>query len=1097
LPTISWKASRPRAGSGRARNFERLSIGPIVALWVSAALGLPGGAPAQGVSTGSIGGTVRTEQGASVEGARVRVRNTATGFIWTTQVGRERFVVHGLDVGGPYVVDVRHLGFLAEQSGPLIVTLGEPLDVRFVLRPAPVTLGGVVIAGAGRGASVSAGGGVATIVPDSLLHRLPTVNRNFVDFVQLAPQVSTKIGSQRSGFSAAGANLRYNNYLINGVDERFVNANVSPAHGMGKSIPIEAVKEYQVLVAPYDVRYGDFAGGLVNTVTQSGTNEFKGSAFAYWRNDRLARGGDLAADEPYERVQYGFSLGGPVIRDRVHFFIAPELQRVTSPAPGPYVGQPTTDTLRVPVSAAEIARFDAIMRGYGLTAGSGGLIEVDDPLRNLFARVDAAIPRWNSRAIGFVSHVAAENAQFSRRDRFYLSSARVTSASSLRLTSLQLHTALERIGGAYNELSLSQASDKSDQLPAIRQPLVRVRVPGTGAGSTQLFAGTPELAQGRLRRSRSIRLRDDLTLPLGSRHQLALGIQGQRFRMQPEGVTTGYGAWTFASLDAFERRFADALEVRKDFGGATTALRGGQYAAYVGDEWRVNDRVSITMGLRADLLHLSGHAPYNATVDSIFGRRTDEMASLPVEFSPRLGFSWDLTGAREHRLRGGVGVFAGRPPLAWLHPALANYGDGIGVLRCGFRPTDRGLPPAFVPDYRNPPTACLSGPDLATAPLGEVNLLDRELRIARSLRGSLAYDRRLPWDLLATTEFVLTRYLSDYLFVNLNLEGPQGVDRFGRVLYGEIIGSGVNEPAVRTSRFSEVIDHRNTSRNYSYQLSTRVERRFARRIAANVSYTYSRTRDVQSPNRVNQAGLVIWGDGRALSGRHDDLTRGISLNDIPHRAVAAVTYTAPWRRWSTDFSLYYVGESGGPFTYQAGGIGGRGDLNADASNVNDPIYVPRSALDTLEIRFSGRVDSAGADNSLGMQAARERLQQNAFERFIERSSCLGRQRGRILERNSCREPWSHTTVASVRQAVPLGGRALEAELDVFNVLNLLNGAWGRYRIAVPAVLEHVGHSPGPAESSQPTFRFDVTAPTWTTLKAESAFQLQLAVRYRF
>jgi hypothetical protein len=306
----------------------------------------------------------------------------------------------------------------------------------------------------------------------------------------------------------------------------------------------------------------------------------------------------------------------------------------------------------------------------------------------------------------------------------------------------------------------------------------------------------------------------------------------------------------------------------------------------------------------------------------------------------------------------------------------------------------------------------------------------------------------------------------------------------------------VATPAVR-SDFAEVIDIQNTSRNYSYQLSTRVERRFTQGIAASAAYTYSRVRDVQSPSRVNMPGIAMWADARAVSGSHEELTRGISLNDLPHRIVLAGTYRAPWTGWSTDFSFYYVGESGSPFTYLAGGVGRRGDLNADGSNANDPIYVPRDAFDPSEITFSGRSDQADADNSLPAQAQRVVRQQAAFERFIERTPCLSRQRGRILERNSCREPWSHTTIASVRQTIPIGGHALEAELDLFNVLNLLNGDWGRYRVAAPRLLEHTAQTPEAPATSQSIFRFDVEAPQWTTLQAESAFQLQVALRYRF
>jgi hypothetical protein len=262
------------------------------------------------------------------------------------------------------------------------------------------------------------------------------------------------------------------------------------------------------------------------------------------------------------------------------------------------------------------------------------------------------------------------------------------------------------------------------------------------------------------------------------------------------------------------------------------------------------------------------------------------------------------------------------------------------------------------------------------------------------------------------------------------------------------------------------------------------------------SYTYSRVRDVQTPLRVNFPGAVNW-SSRAVSGRHENLDPEISLNDVPHRLVLAGTYRAPWDRWATEFSFTYVGESGSPFTYLSWGLARRGDLNADGSNANDPIYVPRDAFDPDEIVFSGRSNAPGADNSPEAQADRVDRQQAAFERFVERTECLREERGRILERNSCREPWSHTTIASVRQSIPFAGQALEARLDIFNVLNLLNGNWGRYRVAAPALLEHVAQTPGSPDESAPIFRFDTTAGQWTTLAAESAFQLQLALRYRF
>jgi hypothetical protein len=1045
---------------------------------------------AQGIASATVSGSVRDPDGADLDGAGITVRNTSTGVAVRTQVQRGWFTVRGLEPGGPYVVEIRHIGFLPQRSQPLRLGLGEPVELRFVLEPVAIPLEALEVRADPRPGG-SAGSG--TTISEEMVHRLPTLDRSFYDFVALAPMVSSKVGGRRTGVSAAGANLRYNSYLINGADERFVNGNVSAASNVGKSVPLDAVKEYQVLVAPYDVRYGEFAGAMVNTVTESGTNELHGSVYSYWRNDRLSRISD-DGETPDDRLQLGLSLGGPIVRDRVHFFVASEVQRLTQPATGPYLGQAASQVPAVPVQEADVARMADAVRSYGLEAGSGGPVENRTPLLNLFARVDAAIPRWNTRATGFVTYAQTRTDQFTRSaaDTFPLSSYQFANDIGLGLAALRVQTDLLRAHGGQNELLVSFSADHTDQVPAVREPLVRVILPGISGQSVMLAGGSAEAAQGRFGRSRAFKVKDGVSIPWGAGHVLVTGLEVERFRILRGGVPGGYGVWTFLGLESLEQGTPYRYELRQDFGSASTPLRGGQYAAYLGQEWRVDRRLSITTGLRAELLDLDGHAPYNAHVDSIFGRRTDAMPRQSVHFSPRLGFTWKLAPARGERLHGGVGIFTGRPPPAWLVPALANHGEGIGVLRCGLLPNDAGRPPAFVPDYRTPPTRCATGGPLQASPFGAVDLLDPGLRMARVLRTSLGYERMLPGGVLAGTEILVSRHLSDFVWANLNLQGPQGEDRFGRVLYGTFAPSGIAEPALR-SRYAEVIELRNTSRNYAYQVAARVERSFGSGLGVVVSYTWSRTRDVQSPSQVNAPGLTLWGAARALSGRHDDDTPGISLNDLPHRVVAALSWTAPGSRWPTHLALYYVGESGSPFTYLATGTERRGDLNADGSNLNDPIYVPRSAFDSSEIRFEPFTgDAAGVVETVTVER-----EATAFEHFIEATPCLRRQRGRIASRNSCREPWTHTTIASVRQGIPIGGRALELELDAFNLLNLLNVGWGGYQLARPGILEHVGQAVDAEGGSQPTFRFDPNFTKWERLPAESAFQLQVAVRYRF
>ena len=1033
----------------------------------------------QGATTSGVRGSVRTDRSFAIDGARISAIHHPTGFAIEAEARSGRFLIQGLEPGGPYTITVRAVGFSPQRRDRIFLALGQVLDLDFVLHDVTTNLDTVRVIAPPPGSARASGGTAKTI--SELVLKLPTLNRDLYDFVRLVPQVSTKISLANQAFTAGGVGFRFNNFLINGVSERTPSGGVSNAFTGAKSLPLDAVKEYQVLIAPYDVRYGDFAGGLVNTVSKAGTNTFEGSLFGYGRNDRLARE-EASAGVPYDRIQYGFVLGGPIIRDRLHFFIAPELQRLTFPATGPYAGQSDDAERPVPVSEEDLARLDRIMQGYGLSAGSAGPVENGNPLNNVFGRVDIAVPEWKSRAVIWHNHADSDDAAFSRaaRDTFSLSTYALTREATIRTTSAQVHTALSRAGGGHNELIFSRRTGRTGALAGAAQPIVRVVVPGTSGGNVILNTGAHELAHGGRGGFHSTSLSENLTLPFGSSHVVSLGAEAERFRIFRSGVPGAYGTWSFASLDALEAGIPERYEAPIDFGSADVPIDGDQYSAYVSDAWQAGRRLSITAGLRADLLAIDGNAPYHPGVDSMFNRRTDAMPRRRVELSPRLGFTWNPDERRRKQLRGGIGLFSTRYPLGWAHSALSSYGLGGGLLRCSGSPSGPGAPPAFNPDYRTRPASCADGVEFAASGRGDVNLLDRNLRMMRVLRSSLAYDARLPGDLVFTTEALFTRMLSDFVFVNLNLNEPVSVDRRGRVMYGSHGSTGVVPPDP-APRFAEVIDLRNTSRNRARQITVSLEKELAGRVGGSVSYTHSRVRDVQTPSRVNTRGTVTWTSARVVSGRHDDFATGISSNDIPHRLVVSGSYGIPWSRMRTEFSFYYVGESGRPFTYIAFGSQRRGDLNADGVN-NDPVYVPRSAFDTSEVMLAGTQGEIAA-------------QQAGLEALIDRTSCLRKQRGRILERNSCREPWSNTTIASVRQVFPVRGRTLEAQLDVFNVLNLLGKEWGLRREAASALLEHAGQTPGGAVS-QPVFRFNTVAPAWTTLPVESSFQLQLAVRYR-
>jgi len=1019
-------------------------------------------------TTAVIRGVVRAPSGADIGGATARVVNEATGYSTEITVRGGLFVARGLQVGGPYSVDVRRLGYARVRKTDIYLKLGEQHDLDFTLDVE--RLGTVTVTAQADLAEVRTdrtAGGVGTSISDSSLRRLPTLNGDMYDFVRMVPQVST-----RFGLSGAGANFRLNSYFIDGVSDRQLQGNgtTSGPNG-GQSISLDAVKEYQVLLSPFDVRYGDFAGLLVNAVTKSGTNDLRGSAYAHMRGAKLARSGSFLGNSAYDRELYGFSVGGPIVHGRVHFFVASELQRSEQPARGPYVGQSADATSPLPVSVDSIERFASLLRDRGIKAGDGGRVLLPNPNVNTFARVDVALRELNSRLVIRDNFSRTQSTQFERSGTsrsFPLSSVASAVRTTKQTAALQVFTQFST--SAFNELQVGHTSNPVDGIPYTLSPVIQVFVQ-----NAQLSAGPSGGGAGGSV-GESTEIGDQITLQLGSSHTLGLGAHVELFRYHVTGYRSRLGQWTFSSLDSLARGTASALILGKDFGSAEAPVLGAEPSMYVSDEWRVGDHLSFMFGLRADGLRFSRHPEYNADVDSVFGRRTSDYPSFRPQWSPRFGFTWNPTVDAGTMIRGGAGLFAGRAPMGWLVAPMRSTGAGVKLLTC-----TAGNVPSFTPYPAAQPTTCTDGAGFASGP---VTLVDRSLNMAQSLRASLAVERLLPWNVTGSVEGLYTKVRSDFVFSNINLRGPEGVDPHGRVMYGTIdAGGGAHPRRPDGSSFTEATELHNQSGGYSWSVTAQLRRPWSDGLETQASYTYSRVRDVQS---VVNAGIAmpldIWANSRPLSGRWDDQALGVSSFEIPHRVVLSATYVARWKHRTTDISVYYVGESGAAFTYgdSTASAGKSGDLNADGTAADDPIYVPLNATDPSEIVFSGR-DSA-AQGAL-------------FEQFIRATPCLQRQRGRILARNSCRAPWVNTSNLSVRESLPaIGGHAASLQLELFNVLNLLDRSWGLLDVPSAWILQYAGRTK--AGVPEPMFTFNA-ANTHSIQNADSGYQLQISLRYSF
>jgi len=374
---------------------------------------------------------------------------------------------------------------------------------------------------------------------------------------------------------------------------------------------------------------------------------------------------------------------------------------------------------------------------------------------------------------------------------------------------------------------------------------------------------------------------------------------------------------------------------------------------------------------------------------------------------------------------------------------------------------------------------------------GEIDVIDSRLHVPQTMRATLATDARLPFGFVGTIEGLYTRTRRAIFYSSINLKDPVAADRHDRLLYGAISGTGVATPSRVTSRLGDVIAIRNQSRDYAFDVTTEL-RKTSRIVDVSTSISYGRSRDVQSLRPVSALLTDNWRFARPVIGRQNDLTLGTSDFDQPLRVRAFGTLHSPWRRFQTDVSFFYVGGSGFPYTYVAGGTQGRGDLNADGAVGNDPIYIPRTAFDTAEITFGG-------------SQAEVATQQAAFEQFIRGAACLRNQRGRIMARNSCRAPWMSVTNLAIRQALPtIREQSLLVEMQVFNLLNLLNSRWGRMELPTGtalsttsqiALLTQIAETAGPR--AQPVYRFDSAMRRYNDENFDTYYQIQLAVRYNF
>jgi hypothetical protein len=1024
------------------------------------------------VTTAALTGVVVDENGETLPGASVVAVHTPSGTTYGTSSRADgSYRISNMRVGGPYTITFSFVGFRSYVVEDVYLTLGETLNQRGILNSEAVALDELVVTAREDRIFDQERTGAGTNVTSDRMVNVPTINRSINDLTKLTPQ--------SSGTSFAGRDNRFNNYTIDGNQYNNNFGLGSAQFAGGNPVSLDAIEEVQINLAPYDVRQGGFTGANVNAITKSGSNTFQGTAYMYYRNQDLVgqKIGDveLNVDDSFTRT-VGFSLGGPILRDRLFFFVSVEQEEADNPGdnrralrPGETY-DPAANITRVPLDRAEFVR-DQMQQIYGYNTGGFENIPFGNEALRLNARVDYNISNSHRAMVRLNRFDSFRDVNingnsirgFPASERYRNTNRFGPEAITFRNANYSVDNVVTSIVGEINStltdnlansfrVGYTWITDPQRSVPGNNDPfpMIEVMEPFEGEPNVYYMAMGDELfTVGNLLENDNFNISNTLTYFTG-RNTITAGLDFE-YMTFANAFNPVWNSWyRYATYDDFVASVINgdqsvrpshfAIGFTYDEDNPTTLpldeVNFAQMGLYFQNEFQLNPDFKLTTGLRVDLPFYPMDAPRNMAVENLnlsipnprggdnINPDVSQFPSINPLWSPRIGFNWDIRGDRSSQLRGGTGIFSGRLPFVWI----SNQINANGVMRGqrGYLASDwgeNGNPTwdGFQPDvnYYRPDPSTLD----AEIP-NQINVTADDFRLPQVWRSNIAIDQRLPYGIIGTAELIYSRDFNSPLAVNLAHQRT-----------GDTVNIAGNEYALYTQELpgaegtplNEVYYLTNINSGSYISMNIGLEKSWDFGLFTRIDYTLSRSRDY---------GLIggsqaqsLWPDV-AIDDRNNPET-GFSRFDTPNRIVGQIAYDT--RMFSqnnlTRFSLLYVGGDQGRYSYTYSGSFG------DGSGVR-LMYVPTSFEDAQLIDITdGRT-------------AQE--QWAALDAFIEQDPYLSGKRGEITERNGAKLPWLHRFDFRVAQDVNLfrGQHKLQLTFDILNVGNLINNEWGVSRSAV-------------------------------------------------
>jgi len=955
---------------------------------------------AQGATTSTITGMVTDPDGVALPGVTITIIHEPTGTRYTSYTrGDGRFAVFNVRVGGPYAVAAELQGFSPLNRTELNVGLGETLNVTFAMQlqsvaeTVTVTATSDPIINPGRT-------GAESLVSEQTIEAMPTLTRSIADFARLDPYFKTNSsGDGPTSISVAGRNNRYNNIQIDGSvnNDLFGLAAQGTPGGQTETnaISLDAVKELNLLVSPYDVRQGGFTGGSVNMVTRSGANDFHGSMFYFRRGDGLSRS-DLDGAElgTFSDNNFGGRLGGPIVRDRVFFFGSYEGVRRATPS-----GWSINGSGQQFGNEQESARFRAILNEkYGYDPGGFDEVTRNTDNNLVFARVDANLSPDHQLTVRH-NYVSGVN-QILRPSRTRYTFPQY--AYNIDITTNSFVTQLNSVFGddKFNELRFTAQTIKGPRFgPDPIFPSVGVDI----GGGFDLQAGTEDFSTANSLDQTIFEFTDDLTMMVGDSHTVIVGTHMEFFDFENLFIRQNFGSYDFDSLDDLERGWAQSYDY--SFSNTSNPQQAAAFGAaqigfYAGDTWSVNNAFTLTYGLRVDIPLLPDEPTFNQDASDVFGVNTSNVPSGNLLWSPRVGFNWDPAQDGKQQIRGGFGWFSGRTPYVWISNQYGNTGNEFTRISSFLsRPIGPDNNITFVADPLNQPT------NIGNASTAEVNVSNPDFKFPSVMRFTVGYDRELDiQNLTFTTEFIYAMTQQDIYWENLNLEETDDQFFDGRPLMGRV-----------DSSFRDVINMTNTTEGTQWNLLFKMQRRYSGNWSASGSYIFGHS-EVVNDGLSSQARSNWRFNYTGTNPNNPEL--GPSVFSPGHRVNLAVTYDIPVSTTAVRLAFFYDGQQGRPYSTTF-----RRDVNNDFES-NDLLTV----LTSDDVIVTGGTDQQ-------------------WDAYIATDSGLSSNIGSIVPRNESRAPWRNFSDFRAAVDVPIASTNVEFSLDIRNLFNLLNSGWGRIEYA--------------------------------------------------